>query len=43
MLNFLSKTNNSIKKYKRGFAIRTWKIINLLSKTNDFTKNDEIA
>ena len=28
----------SNKKYKRGFAIRTWKIINLLSRTDDFIK-----
>ena len=27
-------------KYKCGVAIRTWKMINLLSKTNDFMKND---
>ena len=28
----------SLKIYKRGFAIRTWKMINLLSKTDDFIK-----
>ena len=29
------------KKYKSGFAIRTWKIMNLLSKTDDFIKSDK--
>ena len=33
----------SLKKYKRGFAIKTWKIINLLSKTDDFIKNDKFS
>ena len=33
----------SLKTYKRGFAIRTWKVINLLSKTNDFMKNDKFS
>ena len=28
----------SQKKYKRGFAIRTWNMINLLSKADDFIK-----
>ena len=28
----------SLKKYKRGFAIRTWIIMNLLNKTYDFIK-----
>ena len=31
------------KKQKRGFAITTWKIIDLLSKTDDFIKNDKFA
>ena len=31
------------KNYKHGFAIRTWKMINLLSKTDDFIKNDRFA
>ncbi len=30
------------KKYKRGFAITTWKIINLLSKTDDFIKKKNL-
>ena len=33
----------SLKKYKHGFAIRTWKMINLLSKTDAFIKNDKFA
>ena len=33
----------SKKTYKRGFAIRTWKMINLLSKTNDFIKKDKFS
>ena len=32
----------SQKRYKRGFAIRTWKIINLLSKTDDFINSEKI-
>ena len=33
----------SLRKYKRGFAIRTWKMINSFSKTDDFIKNDKFA
>ena len=33
----------SLKTYKRGFAIRTWKMINLQSKTDDFFKNDKFS
>ena len=33
----------SLKKYKRGFAIRTWKIIDLLSKTDDLIKNEKFS
>ena len=43
-------TNQNIKgvkslkeEYKRGFAIRTWKMRNLLSKTDDFMKNDKFS
>ena len=32
------KCVKSLKKYKRGFAIRTWKMINLLSQTDDFIR-----
>ena len=35
------KDVKSLKKYKRCFAIRTWKSINLLSKTVDFVKNNK--
>ena len=33
----------SLKKYKRGFAIRIWKMMNLQSKTDDFTKYDKFS
>ena len=43
IINKNIKGVKSLKKYKRGFAIRTWKMINLLSKTDDFVKNDKFA
>ena len=40
IINKNIKGIKSIKrKYKRGFAIRTWELINLLNKTDDFIKN----
>ena len=38
IINENIKGVKSLAKYKPGFAIRTWKIIKLLNKTNDFMK-----
>ena len=41
VINRNIKDVKSLKRYKRGFPIRTWKMINLLNKTNDFIKYDK--
>ena len=43
IINKRVKNVKSLKKYKHGFAIRTWKMINLFSKTDDFIKKDKFS
>ena len=39
----ITNSNYKRSKIKRGFAIRTWKVVNSFSKTDDFIKHDKFA